>query len=186
MKILITLFLSLLLAAPGLFAQDSQAVMEKDGVAQIDGGTLKISSMVGEQVYDAGFNNVDGAGGTFIIWFSNLLAFKSGALGGAGDKASVTSNGDVHFQGRVLGGGSSYWNSQPVLNPHSRYLEGNWTANGTTFASTGNFTERGAQLSRWRGTATADPTAPEAGDIYLNTSSGKVRIHSGSAWIDLN
>jgi hypothetical protein len=68
----------------------------------------------------------------------------------------------------------------------NRNLEGNWTANGTTFAATGNFTERGSQLSRWRGTATSDPPTPEAGDIYLNTTTNKVRIYGGSAWIDLN
>lgn len=185
MKNLITPIIILAIAAGGI-AQDSQAVMERNGVAEIDGGSLKISSMVGEQLYNVGLNDVDGSGGTFIIWFSNLLAFKSGSTGEAGDRASVTANGDVHFQGKVLGGGTAFWNSQPVLNPHTRTLEQSWTANGTTFAATGNFTERGAQLSRWRGAATSDPSSPEAGDIYLNTSSGKVRIHSGSAWIDLN
>lgn len=33
---------------------------------------------------------------------------------------------------------------------------------------------------------TADPTAqtPNAGDVYYNSSTGKLRVYTGSAWVD--
>ena len=35
-------------------------------------------------------------------------------------------------------------------------------------------------------TGTSDPGTAEAGDMYFNTSTSKVRIYDGSSWSDLN
>lgn len=77
-------------------------------------------------------------------------------------------------------------NSTIALDWSAGTLEGNWTANGTTFAVSGNTTERGAQLTRWRGAAGSDPATPEAGDMYWNTGNSTLRIYNGSSFINLN
>ena len=35
-------------------------------------------------------------------------------------------------------------------------------------------------------TGTTDPSTAEAGDLFYNTDTNKIRIYDGSAWSDLN
>ena len=35
-------------------------------------------------------------------------------------------------------------------------------------------------------TRTTDPSTAEAGDLFYNTDTNKVRVYDGSAWSDLN
>ncbi len=35
-------------------------------------------------------------------------------------------------------------------------------------------------------TGTTDPSTAEAGDLFYNTDTNKVRVYDGSAWSDLN
>jgi hypothetical protein len=41
-------------------------------------------------------------------------------------------------------------------------------------------------VSRWLGQAASNPTSPRGGDQYYNTATAKVRLYTGSAWVDLN
>ena len=34
--------------------------------------------------------------------------------------------------------------------------------------------------------STSDPTGHTAGEMYFNTTSNKVKIYTGSAWVDVN
>jgi len=184
MKTHLAILTALALAGAAL-AQDSQAVMERDGVAEVTGGAIKLKSTSTEEIGIADFVLFNETG-PLVIWYPGALIFKSGSLGGEGDKFTVLDSGSVHFQGNILGGGAAFWSSTVAINPHARSLEGNWTANGTTFTISGNATERGSQLTRWRGQAASDPATPEGGDMYWNTSNSTLRVHNGSGFINLN
>jgi hypothetical protein len=160
-------------------ASDSQTVMEKDGTAEIAGGRIRLKSAVTEQVEIASME-IYGESGPLIFWYPDALIFKSGSTGGAGDKFTVNNLGNVHFQGSIYGGGAAIWSSVEAINPHTRELKGG------TWNVTGNLTEGGEAVSRWRGTLTSNPSSPQEGDLFYNSSTTKVRIYAGGAWRDLN
>lgn len=81
-------------------------------------------------------------------------------------------NGSFYFAGNIFVGLPSYG-------------AGALTVKGTLTAQ-GDITEGGAQLSRWRGTGTSDPSSPQAGDLFYRTDTSKVRIYAAGGWINLN
>jgi hypothetical protein len=158
------------------------------------------------QPWDNGYTVITANEGILFVVDKNSSAGNEGAIvmdtfTRAGVGVGIGFSG---ASGMIYGdpGAIAHWQKKASIAPDSRRLykdnttialdwsagtlEGNWTANGTTFAVSGNATERGAQLTRWRGTSGSDPTTPEAGDMYWNTGNSTLRIYNGTSFINLN
>ena len=155
------------------------------------------------------FNWYDGAGGTRMTLNANGLGIgvtpvsgqKLTVLTNIGVSASTATAADDRLvfsenMGSVNLGSQIVWQNSSFLTPYASIGVSNGAAgsNGTLIFSTCSsiFTNTNTERVRIKPTGqvrffplAADPAGAEAGDVYYNSSSNKLKCYNGSTWNDL-
>jgi len=174
-------------------------------------GTLLVSESNGNSVMTLSQSGVcnwlDGAGGTRMTLNSTGLgvgatpAQKLTVLTNIGISASTATAADDRLvfsenMGSVNLGSQIVWQNSSFLTPYASIGVSNGAAgsNGTLIFSTCSsiFTNTNTERVRIKPTGqvrffplAADPAGAEAGDVYYNSSSNKLKCYNGSTWNDL-
>lgn len=92
--------------------------------------------------------------------------------------ASTLGGGNRDFV--IVGGGSNdVWSFGTLHVGMPGYGSGSLIVRDT-------ITSAGHPVPRWLGESASEPDSPQGGDQYYDSTTSKVRIFTGSAWIDLN
>ena len=147
------------------------------GPINITGGTSSISggSNGGSVTISGGANTIDGGGGAVFINGGSLSATNTNGLGGS---VSITA-GNASLSGIASNGGNV--NIRGGRSAAAGGYISLSTAATTTVTERVRVKENGAV----RYVPMAEPASAEAGDVYYDSTSNKLRCYNGTIWNDL-